>query len=278
MKKNLIASALLSIFALSGCTTINFTAQQFVPRDEYKITLFNSNATEYQVDNLEFVQSDGAISRGVYIHKPGAELTVLYFMGSGVRIDANGSYFSKPLTQLNANIISFDYRGFGRSDSFGKAHSLKELQTDTLALYDHVRKMVAGKLVVHGHSFGSFVAARLASFRPLDGLVLEGTCTSADAYASNMVPWFAKPFVHINLDSEISAIDNRTALQNVDAPIFIINSDGDTQTPEASAYELFVSLKKPNKRYEKSIGTGHMNAMSKPTTIKAYREFLNGQY
>ncbi len=278
MKKYLSYLVITSSLTLSACSTINYSSQNFVPHDAHKISHLKSIALDYQIDNLEFVQSDGAISRGVYWHKPNAEITVLYLMGSGVRLDANGTYFMKPFMGLNANVISFDYRGFGRSDSADKAHGLKETQDDVLALYDHVRKMVKGKLVVHGHSFGSFVAAKLASLRPLDALVLEGTGTTAQAYGDNLVPWFAKPFITIQLDPELRSIDNRAALQNVTTPILIINGSDDKQTPEHTARDLFDSLKKPNKRYEKAVGMGHMNAMKKPETIAAYRAFLGGRY
>lgn len=278
MKKYLTHLLVTSCLALSACTTINYTAQNFVPRDPDKITHLKTITPAYQLDNLEFVQSDGAISRGVYWHKPDAEITVLYFMGSGVRIDANGAFFMKPFAALNANVISFDYRGFGRSDSADKPHGLKETQDDVLALYDHVRKMVKGRLVVHGHSFGSFVVAKLASLRPLDTVVLEGTGTTAQAYGNNLVPWFAKPFITIHLDQELRSIDNRASLQNVAAPILIINGSDDRQTPEHTARELFDSLTNPKKRFEKAQGMGHMNAMAKAETIAAYRSFLTGEY
>lgn len=278
MMKKTYFPLMIAVLTLSACSTINYSSQNFVPRDPHKITHLKTIAPTYQVDNLEFIQSDGAVSRGVYWHKPDAEVTVLYLMGSGVRLDANGTYFMKPFAALNANVISFDYRGFGRSDATDKAHGLKEIQSDTLALYDHVRKMVKGKLVVHGHSFGSFVAAKLASLRPLDTVVLEGTGTTAQAYGDNLVPWFAKPFITINLDPELRSIDNRTSLQNITTPILIINGSEDRQTPEHTARELFDSLKKSNKRYEKAMGMGHMNAMTKPETIAAYQAFLGERY
>lgn len=269
---------LASVLSLSACTTVNYTAQQFVPKDPGKISLLPSVAPAYQLENIEYKQADGAISRGVYIRKPGADFTVLYFMGSGVRVDANGTSFAKAFTELNANVISFDYRGFGRSDSNGKPHSLIELESDALSLYDYARKMVPGRLIVHGHSFGSFVAARLASKRAVDALVLEGTGTTALAYSDNMVPWFAKPFVKINLDEELTAVDNRAALRNYAGPVLIINGVNDVQTPAATARELFASIPRSNKRYEEVTNAGHMNAMSKPETLKAYRDFLNGQF
>lgn len=278
MKTGISLLLLSSTIFLSACTTVNYTAQQFVPRDAGKISTLQNKAPAYQVENLEFAQADGAHSRGVHIRKPGAEVTVLYFMGSGVRVDAHGATFAKDFTELDANVISFDYRGFGRSDSDGKPHGLAEIERDALALYDHVRKQVPGRLVVHGHSFGSFVAARVAGQRAVDALVLEGTGTTALAYSENMVPWFAKPFVKINLDQELMAIDNRAALRNYAGPVMIINGANDTQTPAATARELFASIPRGNKRYEEIANAGHMNAMSKPESRQAYRAFLNGQF
>jgi hypothetical protein len=51
------------------------------------------------------------------VHKPDAQFTVLYFMGSGVRIDVNGAFIAKPFVEMNANFISYDYHDFGRSDA-----------------------------------------------------------------------------------------------------------------------------------------------------------------
>lgn len=277
MLKKSVLLLLITVLISTGCMTVNVSSKQFIPRDRNKITLLKTLAPEYQTESIEFAQADGAISRGVYFHKPGAEFTVLYFLGSGIRVDADGAYFLKPFTDLNANVIAFDYRGFGRSDSTGQTHDLKEIETDTLALYDYARKKVSGKLVVHGHSFGSFVAAKLANLRPVDSLVLEGTGTDAATYTRNLTPWFARPFVNIQLTGDIAQIDNRRSLLNAQFPIFIIAGEHDATTPESTARDLFDSLNQTNKRYLK-VNAGHMDAMTFPVTLAAYREFLKGQY
>jgi pimeloyl-ACP methyl ester carboxylesterase len=268
----------VAIASLGACTTYNYTSQQFIPKDVGKLSQLKKSAPTYQTDNIDLVQADGAISRGVSIHKSDPAFTVLYFMGSGIRVDANGASIAKPFTELSANFISFDYRGFGRSDAPDTNIGLADLERDTLAIYDHVRKTTSGKLVVHGHSFGSFIAAKLASLRPLDALVLEGTGTSAQAYSDNLVPWFAKPFITVKLDQELLAIDNRVALSNFKAPLMIINGTNDSQTPIGTARDLFSALNKPNKRFEAIHGAGHMNSMSKPETLKAYGEFIGGKF
>ncbi|OEZ62625.1 alpha/beta fold hydrolase [Duganella sp. HH105] len=274
MRISRLLPSLVLLVAFSGCSTLNVTSKQFIPKDNGKLALLKKSAPDYQVDNIEFKHPDGAISRGVYIHKPDAQFTVLYFMGSGIRLDVAGGYFAKPFTELNANIISYDYHDFGRSDAPESAFGLAELEKETLALYDHARATTKGRLVVHGHSFGSFVAAGLAGKRPLDALVLEGTGTSARAYVENQVPWFAKPFVQINIDPQLSSTDNRAALRAFQGPLLIMNGVNDVQTPLANSRELFDSLAIPHKRFEAIREAGHMNAMTKPEALSAYRDFI----
>lgn len=253
--------------------TVNVSSNQFVPRDTNKLALLKKSAPDYQMRDVEFVQADGSISRGVYLNKPGAQATVLYFLGSGIRLDADGAYFLKPFADLNLNVIAFDYRSFGRSDATTSKHGLKEIESDTAALYDYARGMVQGRLIVHGHSFGSFVAAHLAGQRQLDGLVLEGTGTDAKTYAQNLTPWFAKPFVSYNVVGDVAEVDNRRSLQDIQFPILIIAGKRDTTTPEPTARVLFDSLKQTQKRFV-SVDSGHMDAMVFPETKAAYSALL----
>lgn len=270
------AALAVMLGALSACSTVNVTSRSFIPKDTGKLAVLKKTAPAYKVDNIEFTHPDGAVSRGIFMHKPDAQFTVLYFMGAGVRIDVNGAYFAKPFADLNANVISFDYHDFGRSEAPESAFDLPDLERETLALYDHVRATTKGKLVVHGHSFGSFVAAKLASKRQLDALVLEATGTDARAYVDNTVPWFAKPFVRVNLDENLQAVDNRAALRGFQGPVLVINGAKDNQTPIDTARALFDSLGNQRKRFVAPSDAGHMNAMSKPDTLNAYRAFLDG--
>jgi uncharacterized protein len=274
-KRTLLA---VLIASLAACTTVNVTSRQFIPRDAGKLALLKKTAPAYTVDNIEFTHPGGAVSRGIFVHKPDAQFTVLYFMGAGIRVDVNGAQFVKPFIEMNANVISFDYHDFGRSDAPEGAFDLPELERETLALYDHVRAKTSGKLVVHGHSFGSFVVAKLAGMRQLDAVVLEATGTNAQAYADNTIPWFAKPFVRVKLDDRLLAVDNRTALRSCQGPVLIINGVNDEQTPLATAHALFDSLDNPRKRFVAVDEAGHMNSMSKPATLDAYRAFLGGPF
>src|SRR5450830_1086256 len=148
--------SLLLMIALSACSTVNISSKQFIPRDTNKLALLKKTAPTYQVDNIEFTHASGAISRGVFVHKPDAQFTVLYFMGSGLRLDVHGGAMAKPFLDMNANFITYDYHDFGRSEALDTQFGLTELEAETLALYDHVRATTPGKLVVHCHSFGSF--------------------------------------------------------------------------------------------------------------------------
>ncbi|MGB9992696.1 alpha/beta fold hydrolase [Pseudoduganella rhizocola] len=264
----------LSVIFLAGCSTMNVTSNQFIPRDSGNPARLKKLAPAYQIENIEFKHPSGAISRGIFVHKPDAQFTVLYFMGSGVRIDANGAMIAKPFIEMNANFISYDYHDFGRSEAPAAAFGLKELAAETLSLYDHIRATTKGMLVVQGHSYGSFVAAKLASQRNLDALVLEGTGTSAQAYVDDQIPWFAKPFVSAKLDQELLSINNGAALRTYQGPVLIISGTNDVQTPIGRSRQLFDSLTSQHKRFEAINEAGHMNAMTKPQTLVSYRAFI----
>jgi pimeloyl-ACP methyl ester carboxylesterase len=275
--KKIVSLIALTVFMSSGCMTVDVSSKQFVPRDANKLVLLKASAPEYQLRDVEFVQADGSVSRGVHFSKPGAEATVLYFLGSGIRVDADGTFFLKSFADLNLDVITFDYRSFGRSDATTKNHGLKEIEADTAALYDHVRSLVKGRLIVHGHSFGSFVAAHLAGQRQLDGLVLEGTGTDPKTYAQNLTPWFARPFVTYRVVGDVAEVDNVRSLQGTKFPILVIAGKRDSTTPEATARVLFDSLKQSNKRFV-SVDSGHMDAMLFPETKAAYKDFISGKF
>jgi pimeloyl-ACP methyl ester carboxylesterase len=70
----------------------------------------------------------------------------------------------------------FDYRGSGRSSG---VPTIAALKADALQVFDQVNARYPGRVVLHGQSLGSFVAAYVAQQRPAArGMVLESTTTN----------------------------------------------------------------------------------------------------
>lgn len=85
-------------------------------------------------------------------------------------------------------VFLFDYRGYGASEG---SPTERGLRLDAEAAYDFVRGegIEARRLVVLGESLGGGPAAHLAATRPLGGLILESTFTSAVDRAREAYPW-----------------------------------------------------------------------------------------
>lgn len=151
-------------------------------------------------------------------HRPNPQgPLVLYFGGNAD--DATRIFLH---LDLEAEVVAFNYRGYVDSSGFP---SEKNLFHDALFLYDTFAK--DRDVVVVGRSLGTGVATYLASKRPVVGVVLITPFDSIRALAKASYPflpidWLLKhPF-----DS-----DKHMAL--VQAPVFLLEVEGDRVTPKA---------------------------------------------
>ena len=88
--------------------------------------------------------------------------------------------FSRVLPHLDARyrVYALDQRGFGESDKTASSHMIDDFAADVTAFLDAVGE---ARATIVGHSFGTFVARRVAELDPerVDALVLIGTAVSA---------------------------------------------------------------------------------------------------
>jgi fermentation-respiration switch protein FrsA (DUF1100 family) len=142
------------------------------------------------------------------------------------------------LAALGAEVLSLDYRGFGKSDG---SPSERGLCLDAEAGYDWLvsRGVAPCRLVIHGVSLGGAVAADLAARRPCAGVILQSTFTSARDMASAMLPVFpARWFMR-------SRYDTLAKIPCIEAPKLIIHSRDDEMIPFEMAERLLAAAKEP---------------------------------
>lgn len=141
--------------------------------------IFEKMANTSTLERLRIQTSDGNTLDGWMQTNPKATSTILYFGGNA----EDSSFFVGEQRYENANIISFNYRGYG--DSTGKP-SESALFSDAIAIYEYlvtVRKTDPGHLVVMGRSLGSGVAAYLASQKPVKRAILVTPYDSIESVA-----------------------------------------------------------------------------------------------
>ena len=120
----------------------------------------------------------------------GTQVVMLLSGSGGVAAQYFNKVIHRYVKRVGVRVLSMDYRGFGGSDR--KAPSEKGLFTDAEAMYSYLTADAAmggletpmRKVVVHGYSLGTGVAAELVKRKPgVGGLVLQCPFTSAAAMA-----------------------------------------------------------------------------------------------
>lgn len=275
---------LLSISLLSACANIQVTDKNFLNPDSktgYQTkTVFDSNTLQStlpmaSMQELSIAGDDNATLKGIQIHQTDAKLNILYFGGNSFHIDANAQLVLSKLGQCQANISMIDYRGYGRSNG---VPNIQNMQADALKIYDSVREKSSGKLIVHGMSLGSFMAAYIAQNRPLDGLILEATATNVSDWAYANTPWYARPFINFKIDEALIPIDNIKAAKLHLAPALVIVGDKDVTTPQELGIKIYDAFPNAKKQLLVVKNAGHNGLLSSPQTMPSYCQFLTQNF
>jgi pimeloyl-ACP methyl ester carboxylesterase len=219
------------------------------------------------------LERDGAALRGLLV--PAGDdrgVVVLYFGGNAFHVDTDLPAVLPHVSACGASMAVFDHRGYGRSSG---TPTIASLQADALAEFDQLNTRYPGRVVVHGQSLGSFIAARVAQERPVKAMVLETTATTALGWAEAATPWYARPFVRYRVTPAVAAIDNVRAAARVRAPALVIAGSDDRITPQALGRAVYDALPGTDKHYLLVEGAGHNNTLAQGEA--AYCAFLRAQ-
>lgn len=236
-----------------------------------KQRLDDASAPAWKLDVLA-LPATGTELRGVAASRPGNALTVLYFGGNAFHLDQHGAEVLAAVEPCGADVTIFDYRGYGRSQGEPTIAALKQ---DALQIFDDINARHPGRVVLHGQSLGSFVAAYVAQQRPAArGLILESTTTNARDWANAMLPWYVWPFVRLQLSPELQGIDNVAAASSYAGPALVLEGEEDGVTPPRLARQVYAALPSASKQMLLVPGAGHNNVLSNAVVQPAYCQFI----
>jgi pimeloyl-ACP methyl ester carboxylesterase len=261
---------LLLCCLITACATIDISENTAIRPDEKPPLASNLN-DRYVSVAVEVAHTDGATSRGIYFSSPKSIATVLYFGGNEFRIDRESKSVIEGLAKVPVDIVIFDYRGYGRSDGTPTA---KLLQSDSLDLFRFVKSRAKNKIVVYGLSLGSYIAANLANSENIDGLVLEGVSTNVKDWATHLVPWYAKPFITINIQPTLLAIDNVKALKDYTGPLLVLAGENDELVPVSLQKSLWEQATTSKKDFHIFSKYGHKGLIQSEEFPKVLKRFL----
>lgn len=195
---------------------------------------------------LFFIQSDGGIRLECwYFPPPSPEAPVfLFFHGN----TGNLTWYQKTIARirdLDAGIMLFDYRGYGRSTGITTEAGLHE---DAVAVWNWLigpGEVAPSKIILYGRSLGAAVAARLSAQegRQAGGLVMESGFSHLDAMREHLYPFFPASWSHFILDS-------RRWVKDRSCPLLLAHSIQESYIPYGQAEELFALAAEPKTLFQ----------------------------
>ena len=131
---------------------------------------------------METVSSDGVKIKGWFIYHPDPvkHNTIVYMHESEGNIGLRLDYFETIYHKLNANILTFAYRGYSKSEGHPTEKGIKK-DADAIAKFISDNKDInKSSVFLLGRSLGGAVSIYIAAKKPdlFSGVVLENTFTS----------------------------------------------------------------------------------------------------
>ncbi len=198
----------------------------------------------------------GVTLSGWWLESDGAEATVLLFGGRDFHLVHSTGYLEL-FAQLPVNALLVDYRGYGWSEG---EPSLQALTRDARVLRRYLaqeREVSDDRLIVHGHSIGTFPALTLADGQSVGGVVLENPVTSAQDWGRSFLPWYTRLFVRLDLEESLRRFDSGARMNRVDEPVFIAAGGQDRVVPASLARSLYSEVRGEGGELIVVEGAGH---------------------
>ena len=199
-------------------------------------------------------------------------LSVLFLHGNARNMGATGNNEKiAVLARAGFNVMTLDYRGFGKSD--GDAPYEAALYEDTLAAFEEFKRRTPDKTkrVLHGHSMGGAVAIDLASKRPGEfaAAFIEATFSSM-LDMSTINPLYRLLPVDTLLTERF---DSSRKVASLKLPLLLIHGTADSRIPHTMSKTLY-ALAPERKSIILVDGATHNNLHTFSQYGEAYRLLL----
>lgn len=266
----IVVIAFLWLAGLSGCTTLTVDESDMLPN--FGIGQLPSLLPEdFSVEEHHFTRPDGTPVYGLgLVSNPDAP-TLLYFGGNRQSVDDGINMLARRFPEMGLNVYYFDRRGQGRNPG---TPSVETTADDALLVYDYVDQRTQGPLILLGLSLGGFETTHVTTKRSVDAVILAATATNVDDYADAVMPWYAKPFIELEIDDALRGIDNADNLSGYEGSTLLIAGEEDSQTPPELTEKLYEANPSENRRLVIVEDAHHNSLLYKDETKEAIRRFL----
>lgn len=234
-----LISILFLLFFLTSCISYYITENDlFHPS---KVSELNKDLT---LEEVYFNTKDNIKLYGWFIKHENARGTILYMGGNGYYIWTRLTPdMINMLTSFDMNLMLIDYRGYGKSEG---EPSIQGLFDDGYSAYEYLCSrddVDSTKIVVYGHSYGTFIGTRLGNKHNAAGIILEGAISNTqdmtDVVLEQNAPWYLRWLVSIDADSSVKKLGNLEQLKKLSCPLLIVVGEKDNITPPEMGKKVY---------------------------------------
>ena len=199
----------------------------------------------FAVQRAALETADGESIETIELRHASPRATLVYFGGNSLRhcpatlASPAGQAFVGHMAALGLNVVLVNYRGYGASTG---RPTFEQGRADAIALFDRVAAAASVPLLVHGQSLGSVFATEVARTRPVAGLVLESAPTTIGEVLRAATPWYARPFLRLDVSPELARVDHRVMARDLRGPVLLVTGAADRMTPPRMARELSAAI------------------------------------
>ena len=196
--------------------------------------IFQPQPSGYRDDAgiIKLTSRNGAKISAKYLANPGATFTILFSHGNAEDIGDDESLL-EGLRDAGFAVFAYDYQGYGTSE--GKP-SERNAYEDADAAYDYLVQTLhisPNRIIAFGRSVGGGPATDLAVRRPVAGLILESSFTSAFRVMTGIR---FLPFDKFN---------NLGKIRRVRCPVLVIHGTRDSVINSSHGRQLFAAANDP---------------------------------
>lgn len=252
----LLAFTLLALLlTLSACSSIEVGEDQLF-QNKPSVTPASFDQQGVTLNETTVRGAGGVRLNAWHLTQPEAQGTLLYFGGNGFFLVHSKGYI-EAMTDFPVNLFLVDYRGYGKSAG---TPSVEALRRDATAVFDYVVDSTEAQpqtTVLHGHSMGTFMTARVAQQREAAGVILQNPATTAEEWTDSLTPWYLELFLRLEPSAALTGVSNVEQMRDITEPLLVIGGAQDNITAPQMARRLYGAAPEGQKRLAVIDSVGH---------------------